>query len=195
MRSIHGTAVIVLITKFTVASTLGADVHLITGRQIVRSHVHVGGAETSQLVLSTFFAAMPLYPKKGQEELDTYLSARLPMALLRDEEYYPDPDTFNPERFLKDDEIKPKTLDLIPNFGFGRRICSGRFFAMDSLLMSIASMPFCFDVTKAKDSEGRDIEPDIRCDPGFTKHIVPFKCSITPRSAEAAKMFRDSKFK
>ncbi|KAJ8701208.1 hypothetical protein PTI98_000021 [Pleurotus ostreatus] len=37
-------------------------------------------------------------------------------ALLRDEEHYPDLDTFNPERFLKDGEINPKTLDPIPNF-------------------------------------------------------------------------------
>ncbi|KAG9218442.1 hypothetical protein CCMSSC00406_0007957 [Pleurotus cornucopiae] len=222
---------------------------------------YAGGAETSQLVLSTFFAAMLLYPeaqKKCQEELDAYLGSRLPVfedlphspyvraimleairqvnsllslsftpyarhpgvahrltmddeykgyfipkgstvfvntwALLRDEEYYPDPDMFDPERFLKEGELNPKSLDPIPNFGFGRRICPGRFFAMDSLLMSIASTLFCFDITKAKDSEGRDVEPDIRWDPGFTRHIVPFKCCITPRSAEATKLIRDSEF-
>ncbi|KAL4262020.1 cytochrome P450 family protein [Pleurotus pulmonarius] len=110
--------------------------------------------------------------------------------LLRDEEYYPDSDTFNPERFLKNGDINPKTLDPIPNFGFGRRICPGRFFAMDSLLMSIASTLCCFDTTKAKDSQGRDVEPDVRWDPGFTRHIMPFECSITPRSPEAVKLLR-----
>lgn len=42
----------------------------------------LGGAETSHIVLSTFFAAMLLYPevqKKGQEELDAYLGSRLPV--------------------------------------------------------------------------------------------------------------------
>ncbi|KDQ25158.1 hypothetical protein PLEOSDRAFT_1057573 [Pleurotus ostreatus PC15] len=210
---------------------------------------YTGGAETSPLVIYTFVAAMLLYPdvqKKGQEELDAYLGARLPAfediphlpyvhaimlevlryavcssfraphrltmddeykgyiipkgstifvnvwALLRDEEVYSDPGTFNPERFLKDGEIDPKTLDPIPNFGFGRRICPGRFFALDSLAISVASILSCFDITKAKDARGRDIEQDIQWEGGFTRHIIPFECAITPRSAEAAKLVRDS---
>ncbi|KAF7429015.1 hypothetical protein PC9H_008253 [Pleurotus ostreatus] len=112
-------------------------------------------------------------------------------ALLRDEEYYPDADKFKPERFLKDGKIDPSLLNPIPNFGFGRRICPGRFFAMDSLFMSIASILTCFNISQAKDSEGRDVEPDIRYDPGFTLHIIPFRCSITPRSTEAEKLIRD----
>ncbi|KAJ8690951.1 hypothetical protein PTI98_010568 [Pleurotus ostreatus] len=210
---------------------------------------YTGGAETSPLVIYTFVAAMLLYPdvqKKGQEELDAYLGARLPAfediphlpyvraimqevlrwqsvsplgaphrltmddeykgyiipkgstifvnvwALLRDEEVYSDPETFNPERFLKDGEIDPKTLDPIPNFGFGRRICPGRFFALDSLAISVASILSCFDITKAKDARGRDIEQDIQWEGGFTRHIIPFECAITPRSAKAAKLVRDS---
>ncbi|KAJ8690937.1 hypothetical protein PTI98_010555 [Pleurotus ostreatus] len=113
-------------------------------------------------------------------------------ALLRDEEVYSDPGTFKPERFLKDGEIDPKTLDPIPNFGFGRRICPGRFFAMDSLAISVASILSCFDIAKAKDARGRDIEQDIQWEGGFTRHIIPFECAITPRSAKAAKLVRDS---
>lgn len=113
-------------------------------------------------------------------------------ALLRDEDYYRDADKFKPERFLKDGRIDPRLLDSIPNFGFGRRVCPGRFFAMDTILMYIASTLFCFDISKAKDLEGRDIEPNIQYDPGFTMHIIPFKCTITPRSTEAVKLIRDS---
>ncbi|KAJ8700702.1 hypothetical protein PTI98_003705 [Pleurotus ostreatus] len=113
-------------------------------------------------------------------------------ALLRDEEHYPDPDTFRPERFLKDGKINPKVADPIPNFGFGRRICPGRFFAIDSLWLNIASILTVFDITKAKDEEEREIEPDIQWTPNFTRHIIPFKCSITPRSSEAGKLIRDS---
>ncbi|KAL4252343.1 cytochrome P450 family protein [Pleurotus pulmonarius] len=113
-------------------------------------------------------------------------------ALLRDEEYYADPDTFRPERFLKDGTIDPKLAEPIPNFGFGRRICPGRFFAMDSLWLNIASILTVFDITKAKDEEGRDIEPDIEWTPNFTRHLIPFKCSITPRSSEREKLIRES---
>ncbi|KDQ28638.1 hypothetical protein PLEOSDRAFT_1063469 [Pleurotus ostreatus PC15] len=210
---------------------------------------YAGGAETSRSVVSTFVAAMLLYPevqRKGQNELDSYLGSRLPVfedlphlpyvhaimlealrwqsvgplgvahrltmddeykgyfipkgstvfvnvwALLRDEECHPDPDTFNPERFLKDGKLNPKTLDSNPNFGSGRRICPGRFFAMDSILISVASTLFCFDITKAKDAGGRDIEPDIRYAPASSRQVLPFECSIKPRSAQAATLIRNS---
>lgn len=53
--------------------------------------------------------------------VDRYNILSYPRALLKDEEYYPDPDVFLPERFLKDGKINPKVADPIPNFGFGRR--------------------------------------------------------------------------
>ncbi|KAL4264901.1 cytochrome P450 family protein [Pleurotus pulmonarius] len=215
----------------------------------VAAQVYVGGAETSHATLSTFVAAMVLFPevqKRGQEELDKLASSRLPTfedlpcmpyvqaimlevlrwqsvlplglahrltmddeyngyyipkgsvvfaniwAMLRDEEYHPDPDIFRPERFLKDGKINYKLTDPIPNFGFGRRICPGRFFAMDSLWISIASILATFNIEKAKDEQGRDIEPDIRWIPGFSRQLLPFKCSITARSAEAVKLIKDS---
>ncbi|KAL4259437.1 cytochrome P450 family protein [Pleurotus pulmonarius] len=113
-------------------------------------------------------------------------------ALLRDEERYPNPDTFRPERFLKDGAIDSKLAEPMPGFGFGRRICPGRFFAMESLWLNIASILTVFDITKAKDEEGRDIEPDIKWTPNFTRHLIPFTCSITPRSSEREKLIRDS---
>ncbi|KAF9490983.1 cytochrome P450 [Pleurotus eryngii] len=113
-------------------------------------------------------------------------------AMLRDEEYYPDPDVFRPEGFLKDGKINYKLTNPIPNFGFGRRICPGRYFAMDSLWISIASILATFDIEKAKDEQGQDIEPDIQWIPGFSRQLRRFKCSITARSAEAIKLIKDS---
>jgi len=43
-------------------------------------------------------------------------------AMLHDDEQYPNPSTFDPERFLKDGKLNPGILD--PSevaFGFGRR--------------------------------------------------------------------------
>ncbi|KAF4575356.1 hypothetical protein EYR36_006715 [Pleurotus pulmonarius] len=221
-------------------------------REVVRdvaSAAYAGGAETSHAVLSTFIAAMLLYPDvqaKGQLEIDSCIDARLPnfddlphmpyvhaimlevlrwqvvlplsvahrltmddeyngyylpkhstvfvntWAILQDEEYYPDPDSFKPERFLKDGLVDPKLKDLIVNFGYGRRTCPGRFFAMDSLWISLTSMLAVFNIKKAKNADGQEIDPDIQYIPGYTRHIKPFRCSITPRSPEAERLIRDS---
>lgn len=45
-----------------------------------------------------------------------------PRAILRDEAVFPEPDTFNPSRFLKDGEINTQLRDrVMTTFGFGRR--------------------------------------------------------------------------
>ncbi len=42
--------------------------------------------------------------------------------MLRDPQDYPDPERFNPDRFMKDDALNPDVRDpSIVAFGFGRR--------------------------------------------------------------------------
>jgi cytochrome P450 len=69
---------------------------------------------------------------------------------------YPDPFSFRPERFIKDGKIDP---DVIPAFGFGRRICPGRHMAQASAWIAAASMLASFDIAKAVDADGSVIEP------------------------------------
>ena len=47
-------------------------------------------------------------------------------SILHDEERYPDPMAFKPERFLGDEPQQEPNLLV---FGFGKRICPGRFLA------------------------------------------------------------------
>lgn len=61
---------------------------------------------------------------------------------------------FKPERFLGD---KPES-DPNVVFGFGRRVCPGKELADTSLFITFASVLSVFNISKAKDSEGKVVE-------------------------------------
>lgn len=56
-------------------------------------------------------------------------------------------------------------------FGFGRRICPGRWLAYDLLWLTMASVIAVFDVEKAKDEHGVPITPNGEYAHGFTKYV------------------------
>lgn len=107
-------------------------------------------------------------------------------AMTHDETIYSDPDSFIPERFFTPDG-KLNDDDTILAFGFGRRqirslrmvafrsylpnrICPGRHMADATVWLEIASVLAAFDITKAKDDAGMDIEiPGLYSD-GFVRY-------------------------
>jgi len=107
-------------------------------------------------------------------------------AMTRDESIYPEPEEFRPERFF----IEKGRLndDPILAFGFGRRICVGRYAADATVWATIASVLSAFNIAKAKDAAGNEIEIDPVYSDGFISHPPPFQCSITPRSEIARKL-------
>nr|VWO97107.1 N/A [Ganoderma boninense] len=78
---------------------------------------------------------------------------------LHDPETYPEPDRFNPERYLDvDGGSDPNAPD--PGrfvFGYGRRTCPGRYFANSSLFINIASILHTFDITPPLDEQGKPL--------------------------------------
>ena len=56
-------------------------------------------------------------------------------SILHNEEYYPNPESFMPERFL---EPKSTPANFTIPFGFGRRICPGIDVAEQSLFIPFA---------------------------------------------------------
>ena len=102
--------------------------------------------------------------------------------MLHDEDEYPNPDAFIPERYLtKGGQLDPDA----PNpeniaFGFGRRICPGRYFSSASVWFAIVSILAVFDITKAKDKNGSTIEPSAETTTGLVWY-APFS---TPRQTD-----------
>ncbi|SJL09800.1 related to cytochrome P450 CYP2 subfamily [Armillaria ostoyae] len=89
-------------------------------------------------------------------------------AILHDEKDYPDPLVFDPDRFMPEDGKEPQP-EPIAAFGFGRRICPGRYLALNTAWIAIASMASTLTFTKAVDSEGRVVEPSTTFTDGFLR--------------------------
>ena len=89
--------------------------------------------------------------------------------MLHDENVYPDPEPFNPERFIAaDGSLRNDVPYPIETFGFGRRICPGRYFAHDILWLTIANILTVFKVEPPVDEGGKLIEVK----PEFTPRLL-----------------------
>ncbi|KZP25607.1 cytochrome P450 [Athelia psychrophila] len=98
---------------------------------------------------------------------------------------YPNPEIFDPERYIP---APGKTVQTDPRtfaFGFGRRTCPGINLADASLFISIAMSLAVFDIKKLVEN-GVEITPEVDVVPGSICHPKPYKCDIKPRSAKAA---------
>ncbi|KAF9459021.1 cytochrome P450 [Collybia nuda] len=105
-------------------------------------------------------------------------------AITRDEEKYPDPDSFNPDRFFTaDGELNEDNTIL--TFGFGRRLCIGRHAADASVWATIVSVLAVFNFENEKDSHGNVIPIEGKYTDALISHVIPFKCSIRPLYPEA----------
>ncbi|KAK0469478.1 cytochrome P450 [Desarmillaria tabescens] len=105
-------------------------------------------------------------------------------AILHDEKDYPNPLVFDPERFIKR-EGKKLPPDPTAAFGFGRRICAGRYFASNTSWIAIASILSTLSISKAVGDNGRIVEPINTFTSDFLSHPLPFKCVFKARSAQA----------
>ncbi|KAH8682197.1 cytochrome P450 [Xylariales sp. PMI_506] len=101
---------------------------------------------------------------------------------------YREPARFRPERFLGS---KPERDPHDYAFGFGRRICPGRYLADSNMFLAIARSLAVFDIRRAVDEDtGLEVDPVLGTSPGIVAHPNPFQCRITPRSEEHAELIR-----
>ncbi|OOQ83920.1 O-methylsterigmatocystin oxidoreductase [Penicillium brasilianum] len=97
-------------------------------------------------------------------------------AMMHDPSIYHDPMTFKPERFLDSPEIDPHSIA----FGFGRRICPGRFLADNTVYLSVAQSLAVFNISNPT-QHGVAIKQNPTFEPGVISHPAPFQCSIAVR--------------
>ncbi|EIW84448.1 cytochrome P450 [Coniophora puteana RWD-64-598 SS2] len=114
-----------------------------------------------------WYPVVPLGVPHAASREDVYRGYHIPKgavvvpnvwAMTRDPDKYHSPADFKPERFL--DEQGNLTSDEVDYvFGFGRRICPGRYLAKASVWVAMACILASLRIEKAKDVDGRPIEP------------------------------------
>lgn len=138
-------------------------------------------------------------------------------AILHDDALFPDPFTFKPERFT-DPNMDPRVPAAVDYaFGFGRRVCPGRWMAHSFVWIVVASVLSTFQIEKVV-RNGRVIEPTGAFTPGILACVIfpclricsrlaeqmmspyllcstyrtpeKFECSVKPRSKEAEALVR-----
>ncbi|TDL23203.1 cytochrome P450 [Rickenella mellea] len=142
---------------------------------------------------------LPLAVPHAAVNEDLYKGYRIPAgsivignawSMLQNEQIYRNASEFNPDRFMKNEQLNPDIPHPLAAFGFGRRICPGRHFAEASVWIAIVSILSVYNISKALDDSGREITPPVEYTTGMLSYPVPFKCMITPRSVGAESLIR-----
>ncbi|KAH8889171.1 cytochrome P450 [Thozetella sp. PMI_491] len=119
-------------------------------------------------------------------------------AIHRDPELYPDPEVYNPYRWLQPEfPTYREPLTKYPSiygfsaFGHGRRICQGMQLAERGLIMQIALFAWTCDLKRAKDGDGNEIiPPKYDFTVGFNVAPRKFSFELKPRDDKRWAMFK-----
>ncbi|TFK45745.1 cytochrome P450 [Heliocybe sulcata] len=109
-------------------------------------------------------------------------------AMQHNGDLFTDPLSFNPDRFMRDIDGRDDLTQGHYGFGFGRRICPGRYLGARTVWIGIVRLMWAFNISPGKDAGGRPILPDPdHCTSGITSKPLPFVYILTPRSGEHEK--------
>lgn len=98
---------------------------------------------------------------------------------------YSDPESFDLERFLpprNEPDFESET------FGYGRRVCPGRFFADDGL--DIVQTLTAFSISKAVGEDGKEIDVHVSQSPGILTYRSNCDVIVKPRSNKYVELIR-----
>jgi cytochrome P450 len=106
----------------------------------------------------------------------------------RDPEVYHEAELFKPERY-SEPYNEPLPTDV--TFGFGRRICPGRYLADSSLYLTFVQVLAAFNIEKALDEHGQIIEPKHGFMPGIICAVAQFRVRLTTRTTQHKHLIDD----
>ncbi|KAK7983339.1 hypothetical protein PG989_010741 [Apiospora arundinis] len=132
---------------------------------------------------------------------DVYEGYRIPKGAIimpgswvftRDESVYPDPETFNPDRFLGPNPAPHP--DFV--FGFGRRVCPGKLLAEQSVWLTIAHSLAVFDIASPSPNGGgggkqKPKKGESMFVGGVVSHPAPYEVTVRPRTPGHAALIRE----
>ena len=121
------------------------------------------------VMFNAWFVDFPPSPQSASAVLHSHLGigSLTHRAITRNEELYPEPEQFIPERFWgKMDSEAAHQVDAV--FGFGRRACPGKTFAESSIFLIMSNIIATMDLTKAVDEAGVPITPPVE----YTKSFI-----------------------
>ncbi|KAI4193763.1 MAG: hypothetical protein LQ350_008154 [Teloschistes chrysophthalmus] len=165
-----------------------------------------GGGHTTSSILQSFFEIIALHPKVARRAHldDVYRGQLIPKgagvipnltALHHDEEMYPNPEIFDPERF-KNHDLEPAASAVHPdhlqrehfNYGFGRRLCPGIHVAGQSLYIVISITLWGFDI---EEKAGHALDMSAKSAGLIMKH-EPFQVEIRSRGPMFSRIIREA---
>ena len=98
---------------------------------------------------------------------------------------------FRPERFLTaQGKLDPEVPDPIEVFGFGRRMCPGRYFASDVVWLTMANILATFAIINPPDKNGNVIEPTMEYTSGVFRSLRISSRFSLPLTPDVARQYR-----
>ncbi|KLO10252.1 cytochrome P450 [Schizopora paradoxa] len=113
-------------------------------------------------------------------------------SIANNPEVYPNPSQFKPERWLPGGVNEKSVRPINYAFGFGRRICPGRFWVEHMLFITAASLFATFNIERALGANGKPVPLEGHNEWSIVRFVSPSVCKFTPRSEKAAALIREA---